>query len=110
MCPEPVAEDLEGLLAVVVVTVDHGERLVDYIFCHQHGVGGSPRLLPLRIEFELRRDLVQFLDHEIELKRSAVRAGDAAVLILHGLLELLAEIFPDDVHDLAEAGVDRVVD
>ncbi len=83
---------------------------MDDILGHQHGVGGSPRLLPLRIKGELRRNLVQFLNHEIELKRSSVRAGDAAVLLLHGLFELLAEIFPDDVDDLAESGVNRIVD
>ncbi len=51
--PEPVSENPEGILSVVVVTVDDSERLVDDILGHQHGVGGSPRLLPLRIEGEL---------------------------------------------------------
>ena len=110
MSPEPVAENPEGFLSVVVVTVDDGERLVDDILCHQHGVGCSPRLLPLRVEGEPGRNLVQLLDHEIKLKRSSVWTGDAAVLLFYGLFELLAEIFPDDVNDLAESGIDRVVD
>ena len=49
---EPVGENLERLLSIVVVTVDDSERLVNGIFRHKNGMVGTPRLYALRVEFE----------------------------------------------------------
>ena len=71
---------------------------------------GTPRLYALRVEFESCRDLVEFLNHEIELKWSAVKAFHMAVSLRHMFLEVLKKIFPDDVHDLSESGLYGIVD
>ena len=107
----PVGRDAEGLLAIVVVAVDHEEGLVDDLGGHQHGVGGTPGFLALGVERqEAGGNLVQLLGHEDELQRGAVRALDVAVFARDGLLELLEEILADDVNDFAETGLHGVVD
>ena len=109
VCPEPVAQDAEGLLAVVVVTVDYCKRLLDHVLGHQHCVSRTPWFLPFRVEGEPCRNLVEFLYHELELERAAVCAAHLAVFLLYHLLELLAEIFAHNIDHLAEAGFHRIV-
>ena len=106
---EPVAQDAEGILAVIVVAVDDGERLLDDILGHQHGVGGTPGFLALRVEDIALGNLVQFLGHEDELQRRAVDAFDILVFGPDGLLHLLTEILADDIDDLAESGLDGII-
>ncbi len=81
---------------------------------HKHGVVGPPRLHALGIEGESCRNLVEFLNHEVELERRAVEAFHVAVPFRDVFLEVLKEIFPDDIHDLSESGlhgvIDRIVD
>ena len=106
----PVAGDAEGLTAVEVVAVDDGEGLLDHAGGHQHGVGGAPGLLALGVDRqETGGDLVQLLGHEDKLQGASVGALDVAVFARDRLLELLEEVFADDVNHFAETGLYGVV-
>ena len=53
MSPEPVSEDPERLFSIIVVTVDHCERLLYDFLAHENGMSGSPWLLAVWVEGEL---------------------------------------------------------
>ena len=110
MSAAPVARDAEGVASVEVVTVDDHERLVNDLPGHQDCVRGTPRFLPVRAEGKAFRNLVEFLGYEHKLERSAVQTLHVAVFAGYGLLELCKEILPDDVNDLAESGIYRIID
>ena len=69
----------------------------------------APRFLPFWVEGELRRDLCEFLSHELEPERFAVNALDVAVLFFHELFHLLLEVLAHDVHDLSESGLYGII-
>ena len=106
----PVSQDLERLLAVEIVSVDDGERLVDDVFGHKEGVGGTPGLDTVFRHLEGGGNLVQFLGDEVELDGFSVRSLDAAVFLLDMRLHVFLEELTDNIDHLAEAGCDGVVD
>ena len=69
----------------------------------------APWLLPFRIHCETLRNLVELLGYELKLERLSVNALHIAVFLADRLLELLPEILPDDVYDLAEACLHSIV-
>src|SRR6185295_4273 len=54
-------EDAEGVGAVEVVGVDHGEWFVDVSLGHKNRVAGTPRFGAARWDSETGGELVQFL-------------------------------------------------
>ena len=45
---QEIMHDLVGVPPVEIIRIDHGKRLSDLILGHQHGMCGSPWLLPIR--------------------------------------------------------------
>ncbi len=114
MCLKPVGNGLERIFSVEVVAIDDCEWLVYDIFCHEHGVSRPPRFLSFRVQRVFGWNLVELLNHEIELQRGAVRAFHARVFLPHCFFELILEILPDYVDNLSESSIncieDRVID
>ena len=71
---------------------------------------GAPRLHSFRINLESLRNLVELLGYKAELKRSAVVAFHVAVSLSHVLFEIFEEIFPYDIYDFAETGLNSIID
>ena len=69
----------------------------------------APRLLALRVEGEPLRNLVELLGDEDELQRRAVNTLYIAVLLLDSLLENIQKILPDYIDNLAETGLNGVI-
>ena len=110
MVPAPPGRDPEGFPAVIIVSVDGDERLVDDIPRHQDRMAGAPGLFPAFRNAESLRDHVQFLADEPEFHFLSVRTGQTGVFGEDSAFHFLAEGFPDDVDYLSESGFDGVVD
>ena len=106
----PVSQNLEGFLAVEIVSVDDGEGLVDDIGRHEDGVGGAPGLHPFLRDGERSGNLVQFLGDENKLEGLSVNGFYAGVFFLDGLFHLGFEGFTDNIDHFAEPGLHGVVD
>ena len=109
MLHAPLCGERERLASVVVVAVDHDERAVYDIPCHEYGVRRSPGFLPSGIRAVSCGNLVELLGHERQFQGRAVGASHPSVLLLGRGLELLQEVFPDYVYDLSEAAVHGIV-
>ena len=70
----------------------------------------TPRLLTVRIQGELRRDLEEFLCHELEFEWLSVHAFHIAVFFLYELFHLLFEVLADDIYYLSETGLNCIID
>ena len=100
---EEAPHHLERVAPVEVVAIDYRKRLVDDAGAHQYGVVRAPRLgAPLRAGEALGQG-VERLEHQL--------AGDVPLVLGDDFLaEVPLEVLADDKHQLAEAGVDGVVD
>ena len=105
----PVGQNIEGIAAIVVVSIDNREGFVDYILCHEHCVGGAPRLLPVRIDRNASGYLVQFLRDKHEFQGTAVDTLYSGVFPGYEGLHVFQEVFAHYIDHLAESGVDCVV-
>ena len=92
----------ERLLAVVVIRVDHKERILDHAEAGQDRVSGAPGLAAsLRHGIPLG-DIVQFLIH--------ISHGNILLdAVADRLAERLLDVTADDEHDLVESGLLRRV-
>src|SRR5574344_409401 len=111
---KPISENLERLLAIEIITIDHRKRLMNDIFRHKNCVCCSPRFLSLRVQCELSRNLVKLLSYKLELKRLSVEALHMAVFLFYGLFKLLLKVLAYNVNDLAESSlycvINRIID
>ena len=101
---EVLADGLVSLGAVEVVGVDHGERLVNGIGGHHHGMVRAPRLHAAFGNRQPLGEVVQLLKDEIDGDAPAEAVGRK------DLAELLFKRVADDENHLAETGADGVVD
>ena len=101
---QKIRQHLIGLPAIEIIRIDHAERLPDGVFAHQHRVRRAPRFLALRRDLEARRQLRRHVLEDVVNRHPTldVRFDLGA--------ERLLDVAPDDEHDLAEAGADRVED
>ena len=100
---ELVCQSCEAVTAIEVVSVDHGEGLVDHLCCHHDGVVRTPRLLAALGYSEAFGELVQILEDDLNRDLVLVLRDDL-------LTELLLEGAADDEDDLAEASADGIED
>ena len=91
------------MAAIEVVSVDHGEGLIDHLCCHHDGVVRAPRLLAALGYSEAFGELVQILEDDLNRDLVLVLRDDL-------LTELLLEGAADDEDDLAEASADGIED
>ena len=91
------------MAAIEVVSVDHGEGLVDHVSCHHDGVVRTPRLLAALGYSEAFGELIQILEDDLYWDLVLVLRDDF-------LTELLLESAADDEDDLAEACADGIED
>ena len=87
----------EGVAAVEVVGIDHGEGLVDRLLGGEHGVGGAPRFHAALGNVEAGGQVVERLEGVFDRDMFVEAAADLR-------LEFLLEVAADDEDDLAEAG------
>ena len=89
--------------AVEIVGVDGCERLVDFFFRGEDGLGCTPGLGATGRQGESSGERVEFLEGELD--------GDAALkAAADGVAEGLFDVFADDENDFAETGAQGVVD
>ena len=100
---EIFADNHEGVAVVEVVAVDDAERLLDDVLTHEYGVVCTPRLLTAFGYGEAFGQGVESLEAKFTLHLALVFREDLCA-------ELLLEILADDPYDLAESGLDGVVD
>ena len=104
---QKVMQPDKGLLAVVVVGVDDGERLLDDALAGQHGLTGAPGLgASLRHGIPCG-DILQRLKGVVDL--NAQLGADLLNAVADGLLEGILDVVADDKDDLVKAGLDRVM-
>ncbi len=98
-----LADNLETVAVIEIVTVDDTERLVNGLFCHHHGMVGSPRLGAAFGYGVALGKLVEALENEL--------AGDfSLVLGEYFFAEILFEILADYPNNLAETSLNRIID
>ena len=91
------------MTAIEVVSVDHGERLIDYFLSHHYGVVRTPRLFSSFGDGEALGELVKILEDDFH--------GDLMLILRDDLLtEFLLESTTDDEDDLAKSSTDGIVD
>ena len=105
----PVSQNFERLLAVKIVPVDDGKRLLDYLCGHEHGVGCAPGLYTLLRHGEGSGNLVQFLRYEDKLERLPVHGFYSGIFFLNRRFHLIFERLADNVHHFAKTGLHGVV-
>src|SRR6516225_6372827 len=88
-------------LAIEIIRVDHGERLVNHIRGHQNGMGRAPRLCPSLWNRNARNKLIDLLKHVVNRDVLFKPRTDRS---LEGLLKILA----NHEDDLAESRAPRV--
>ena len=100
---EELAHHAEGVAVIEVVAVEHGKRLFDDTGAHHHSVVGAPRLLAVGRAGEAFGERIERLEHEF--------ARDFVLIFgEHDVAEVFFEILTDDENELAETGMDGIVD
>lgn len=92
----------ESVTVVEVIAVDHAERLVDDILCHQYGVICAPWLLAAFRNSEALGQCVKALEAELGRDVTLIFGEDLRA-------ELLFEVFADDKDNFAEAGLNSII-
>ena len=98
----------EGLLAVVVVGVDDGERGIQNALAGQHSLAGTPGFGTAFGQRDAGRQGVQFLVGVGNL--NAKLGADAFDPVPDCCAESIGNIVADDEHNLVEACFDGVMD
>ena len=93
---------LEAVLAVEIVGVDDGKRLMDSVFGYQDGMGGAVRFHTLRVDREAFGNGVQLLKYIAGVNLFGIFAEDE-------FLEILFHASADDKHHAAIAGIDGIL-
>ena len=98
----------EGLLAIVIVGIDHGKGLVQDRATGQQGLAGAPGLAPGAGKADALRQLLQTL---VGIGDFHAQPGtDRLDPVPYDLTEVLFNVSADDKYDFAEAGLDGVMD
>ena len=102
-----IVEKLVGALTVEIIGVNDGKGLVDNVTSHEYGMACSPGLGAFGRNAESVRDVVQLLEHVVDV-------GPVLELLSDRGAEGLLDVAANDKNDLAEANpqgvIDRVVD
>ena len=104
---QEVVQPDERLLAVVVVGVDDGERLLNNALAGQHGLAGAPGLGAALRHGEALRHVLECLERIVDL--NAQPGADLLNAVTDGLFKRLLNVVADDKDDLVKTGLDGVM-
>ena len=100
---QELSHHAESITVVEVIAVEHSERLLDDVLAHEDSVVGAPRLLTAFWNGKAFWQSIEALEAEF--------AGNVTLVLGENLCaELLLEVTTDNPYNLAEAGLNSIID